>query len=138
MKALLFAALLLVPLAAHSDTIDLQTSKGAGNVHQYHDVNTSLCNTSPCDPESQVTIYISVQASATYPPPQNIQVWFDDDVAHSYYGPYYGTGVPTTLSGASGQVTVTLNETSQRVCTHSGRGQHCAQVWTLQSGTIVR
>lgn len=141
MRALvLFFLALGVALVASADTVDLYTTGGWGALHQYHNVDTSLCTTVPCDPADQVTIYISTLPWYTSPPPQSIQLWFGADLAHSYTGPYYGSGVPTTLSGPVplAQITVTLNETSRRVCTHSGRGQNCHEVWTLTSGSIVR
>jgi len=137
----IFLIALGAAVAARADTVDLYTALGFGALHQYHNVDTSLCTSVPCDPSDQVTIYISTQAWYTSPPPQRIQLWFGSDLANSYSGPYYGSGIPTTLSGAYSplaQITVTLNETSRRVCTSSGRGQNCHQVWTLQDGTLIR
>jgi len=141
MKAfVIFLIALGASFAARADTIDLFTALGFGALHQYHNVDTSLCTTVPCDPADQVTIYISTQASYTSPPPQRIQLWFGSDLANSYFGPYYGSGVPTTVIGPAplAPITVTLNESSRRVCTSSGRGQNCHQVWTLLSGELVR
>ena len=133
-------SLLLVSAVAQADTIDLYTALGFGALHQYHNVDTSLCTTVPCDPANQVTVYISTLASVYIPPPMSIELWFGSDLAGAFFGPYYGSGLPTVLtSTATGnQITVTLNETSRRVCTSSGRGQNCHQVWTLLSGVVVR
>jgi len=138
MKSLI-CSLLLISGVANADSIDLYTALGFGALHQYHNVDTSLCTTVPCDPSVQVTIYISTLASVYNPPPMSIQLWFGSDLAGAYYGPYYGSGMPTVLANKTtgGQITVTLNETSRRVCTSSGRGQNCHQVWTLFSGQVV-
>ena len=139
MKSLI-CSLVLISGVAQAETVDLYTALGFGALHQYHDVDTSLCTTVPCDPAVQVTIYISTLASVNVPPPKSIQLWFGSDLAGAFTGPYYGSALPTVLvSAATGsQITVTLNETSRRVCTRSGRGQTCHEVWTLFSGVLLR
>lgn len=55
-----------------------------------------------------------------------------------FTGTYLGSGVQFVVTDPDGaQLFVTLNETSARKCTGSGRGQNCHNVWTLVSGEIA-
>src|SRR5258705_160977 len=48
MKSLI-CSLLLLPAVAQADTVDLYTALGFGALHQYHNVDTSLCTTVRCE-----------------------------------------------------------------------------------------
>jgi hypothetical protein len=162
MKTLIASVLILVAGIAHAGEVDLYTHGGFGALHQYHNVDTSLCTTVPCDPLDQVTIYLP---QPPYPANGGMQLWFGDQVNQttnyffSYWiGNYAGSGAisalqkcvfpmdptnsystgPCVLNGET--IQVTLNETSRIVKgSGSGRGGYASHtVWTLLSGTIIR
>lgn len=145
MKRFIFAmlaALCIAPAMAQADTLELFATGGWGALHQYHNVPTNLCTQVPCEVEATVTIYISTLASVYNPPPRSIELWFGNDLANAYFGPYYGSGVPTVLTNKTtgAQLTVTLDETSRTVKGGgSGRGGYASHtVWTLLDGEVVR
>lgn len=108
---------------ASAETLTLATTGGWGALHQYHDVQTS-------DPATAVTAYIGSTS---------MSLWFNDNVGDQFTGPYYGSGVNTVLTDQNGvQISLTMDEQTRRVCTRSGRGQHCSTIWTLVDGTLIR
>lgn len=130
----IFATLVLGASAACADTLTLSQTSGAGALHQYHNVATDA-------PPTTVTIYVSTQASATNPPPQTIELWFDGFVAgNQFFGAYNNAGNQMVLTNpvTLQTIVVQLTETTAKVCTRSGRGQHCYTVWTLVGGTVIR
>lgn len=119
MKSLLAVAMLAFAGLASAEQVDLYQTGGWGALHQYHDVANSA--------NAAITIYIGVSGSAA--------VYMDGDV---YMGTYNGSGIPSVFTSGRGQITLTINETTRRACTYSGRGQHCSTIWTLVEGTLVR
>jgi len=120
MKILIAVGMLAFAGAASAENIDLYTTGGWGALHQYHDVGNSA--------NALLSIYIGVSGSAS--------VYLDDDV---FSGLYNGSGVRSVFTNGAGvQITLTINETSRRVCVLQGRGQYCHTVWTLLDGTLLR
>ena len=127
-----------------AQTINIQTTSGFGNLHQYHDADTDV-------PNLTVTMYLP-QSTAT----GGMTLWFPDQVNpannsfYSYYvGPYNGNGVESVLEKCvfidsytcekTGEtLTVTLHETSYRKQINSGRAHYWVTKWTLLDGLIVR
>jgi hypothetical protein len=120
MRTSILLSLLAFSAVASAESLDLYTTTGWGALHQYHDVGNSA--------GVPLAIYIGVSGSAS--------VYLADDV---YTGFYNGSGVASTFANEAGvQITLTLSETSRRVCVRQGRGQSCHLVWTLVEGTLVR
>lgn len=116
MKAMIATMLLAISGVAAADTIDLGYTPGWGATHEY----LNVANAYGLD----IDIVIGGTAGV------NLQ-------GDLFTGPYFGSGVPFVVTDADGaQLTVTLNETSVRKCTKSGRGQTCHNVYTLIDGTI--
>ena len=129
---------------AEAQTINIQTTSGFGNLHQYHNADTDV-------PDLTVTIYLP-QSTAT----GGMTLWFPDQVNQtnnsftSYYvGTYNGNGVESILEKCvfidlytcvkNGEtLSVTLNETSSRKQINSGRAHYWVTKWTLLDGLIVR
>lgn len=133
MKTLLAVAMLAFGGIASAETLQLQPKDGAGALHQYWSVPTDA-------PPTTVTIYVSTQASVFNPPPQTVELWFNGfDAGNQFFGAYSAGNQMVLTNPVTGQqIVLELTETSKRVCTRSGRGQNCHQVWSLLSGTVTR
>lgn len=129
MKMLIALGLLAIAGTAGAETLALLPTAGFGDTHQYHGIQTDA-------PPTTVTIYIS-QVS-TYNP--TIELWFNDFVAgNQFFGIYSRDNQMTLTNPVTLQtIVVQLTETTRRVYIGSGRGQHSATRWTLQSGTVTR
>ena len=162
MKRFIFAILAVLaigPTIASAEQVDLYTTGGFGALHQYHNVQTSLCTQVPCEAAGLVTIYLPQQSTS-----RGIQLWFGDQVTSANYftsywvGTYSGNGLVSVLQKCvfpmdptntvntgpcvlDGEVIqVTINDTYRTVKgSGSGRGGYASHtIWTLLSGTIVR
>lgn len=129
---------------APSETINVQTTGGFGNLHQYHDAMTDV-------PGLTVTMYLP-QSGVT----GGMTLWFSDQVNpenesfYSYYiGTYNGSGNISVLEKCvfvdmyscvrNGEMlAVTIDETSVRRQINSGRLHAWVTHWTLQDGVVVR
>jgi hypothetical protein len=138
----LMFALLSFAEFAQAETVDLYTTLGFGCLHQFHNIGTSVPNTT-------ATAYLPQSGVG------GMTLWFSDQVNpvdnsfYSYYtGTYGGNAVPTLLRKCvfensvcvpNGEVlTVTLNQTSYTTQINSGRAHYSCTHWTLQSGVIER
>jgi hypothetical protein len=129
---------------AQPQTINIQTTSGFGNLHQYHDAVTDVSGVT-------VTMYLP-QSAAT----GGMTLWFPDQVNPannsftSYYvGNYNGNGAVSVLEKCvfvdmytcvrNGEMlAVTLHETSVRKQINSGRAHYWVTKWTLLDGVIDR
>lgn len=132
---------------AQQSTITFGPAGGFGALRQYHNVPTSLCTQTPCEPAGLVTLYV-----------QGMQVWFGDQVDPStgnfssyYIGQFLGDGqwsqlnkcvfdpsnpyVGCTLDGESLLINITESSTRRLI---GGRPAHWAVRWTLESGQILK
>lgn len=130
MKTLIALGLLALGGVANADQIDLYQTGGWGGAHQYHDIVTS-------DPVTTVTMYLPQYTTGS----QVSELWFGAfAVGNQFYGEYNSVGNQMTFTNPNtGQIIVLqISETTERVCTRSGRGQNCHTRWTLLGGTIIR
>jgi hypothetical protein len=159
MKSLIVALMLAVSGVAAADQIDLYPTGGFGALHQYHNVDTSLCSntpdwpTAPCDPAYQVSLYLPNGTTNL----TGMELLFGNDQLGAWFGPYAGSGQVSVLqycvwngnvfdgSGKpvcdyTGQtLQLRIDETSRLVKGGgSGRGGGAShRLWTLLDGTIV-